>query len=374
MHRRPLKACARWWPVALIAGQLWCALRAAAAFRRLPELAPPSGRDALPPVSIVVPARNEAANLPALLPSLGSLDYPTLEVIVVDDGSSDGTAGIAASFGAGVVAAGDLPSGWAGKPHACLVGARAALHPWILFTDADTVHAPASLAAVMSRIRDDNLEAVSLFCGQRCLSFWERLLIPYAYRHFFAGVNARAVNDPRARSALANGQYILISLGAYTRIGGHEAVANSIVEYVALASVFKREGIRYQMFRAGDLVEVRMYRGLSDIRAGFTKNSSRFLAQDPRRGAVVLLSTLLDSVPLSLLVAGVVTRRRGRLAMGICSWAIAALGLAPWMGWFNVPRQHAALQPLAAAAFQLIALEGLRALRPGSTEWKGRRY
>ncbi|MBI2760551.1 MAG: glycosyltransferase [Chloroflexi bacterium] len=88
MLRRSLQACARWWPAALLAGQTWCALRAAAAYRSLPVLPAAQPDETLPPVSIVMPARDEAANLPDLLPSLLALDYPAFEVIVVDDGST----------------------------------------------------------------------------------------------------------------------------------------------------------------------------------------------------------------------------------------------------------------------------------------------
>jgi chlorobactene glucosyltransferase len=359
----------------LLGVQGWCALRAARGYRGLPVVAAvPAPAGSLPPVSIIVPARDEAENLRRLLPSLNALRYPAFEIIVVDDSSTDETATVARALGARVVEAGPLPPGWAGKPHACVAGVRAALHQWLLFTDADTEHAPKSLAAVLSYVAVHDLEALSAFCGQRCESVWERLLLPYAFRHFFAGVDAASVNRPDGRQALANGQYVLLRREVYERTGGHGAVRYSIAEDVALALLLKRCGVRYRMVRAESLVRVRMYHGLGAIRRGFAKNSSRFLAQDRGRGALVVLSTLADGAALALIGAGIVRRDRGVVVAGLASWLVGAAGLAPWMHRFGVPRRYATLQPLAAGAFQVIALEGLRALRPGGTEWKGRRY
>jgi chlorobactene glucosyltransferase len=328
----------------------------------------------LPSVSVIVPARNEEHTLPRLLGSLRSLDYPLYEVIVVDDDSTDATARVAAAHGARVVAAGPLPDGWVGKPHACQAGAGAARNGWLLFTDADTCHDRASLSASMALVMAHDLDALSVFCGQRCEGYWERLLLPFAYRHFFAGVSSRAANDPARREALANGQYLLISREAYERIGGHAAVRASIVEDVAIARVIKRAGLRFRILRAERLVEVRMYRGLAEIRGGFAKNSVRFLADDPGRGARVLASTLLDGAVLPLVMTGVLRRDRLLIASGLGSWAIAASGMRPWLRVFGVPSRYALLQPLASVVFQTITLAGITAMRRGGTQWKGRRY
>lgn len=368
----------QWWPwlLPLIpVAQWWFALRSARSYGGLPLVGDQVLPDAdLPPVSIIIPARNEAYNLPTLLASLRRLRYPAYECIVVDDGSEDSTRDVADAGGAAVVPAGPLPAGWTGKPHACRQGASAARYPWLLFTDADTVHDPDSLARAMSSAVTSDLDALSLLCGQRCKRFWERLLLPYVYRQFFAGVDAGAVNDPDRRETLANGQYILIRRDAYERIGGHEAVRGSIVEDVALAGVFQRAGLRYRLVRGESAVQVRMYRNLGEIRRGFAKNSSRFLADNPKRGVQVLASTLCDGCAPALLVAGVLGRNRTVALAGLASWLVAARGLWPWMRWFGVPARYALAQPLAALVFQVISLLGIGALRPGGTEWKGRRY
>lgn len=362
------------WPLALLTLQGWCARQAWRAWQGLPELPlGVPGHDA-PAVSVVVPARDEAATLPALLPSLLALDYPRVDTLLIDDGSTDGTAAVAGAFGVRVVTAPPLPAGWTGKPHACAAGAAATTGEWLLFTDADTCHAPASLASALAYTRAHGLEALTLFPTQRCVTFWERLLVPYAYRHYFTGIAPGRANDPAAPDALANGQYLLIQRASYERIGGHAAVCGQIIEDVALAARFKREQVRFQILRAGALVEVRMYTGLTAIRHGFAKNSSRFLLANPRGGAWTLLSTILDGAGTVLLLIGVSRRCSPLLGAGVVSWLVAAAGLSPWLRVAGVPRGWAALQPLAAFTFQLIALDGLRALRPGATRWKGRRY
>lgn len=402
-----------WWPVAVLGAQIWCGLRAWHAWQRLPLLAAPatslpaggSGPAAdraaaagppttdhrsrheggavaathtwtggLPSVDIIVPARDEAETLPVLLPSLLALAYPFARVLVVDDGSTDGTAAVARSLGVAVLSAPALPPGWAGKPHACAAGAAATGSAWLLFTDADTWHAPTSLTAAVAFAEQHQLDALSLFPAQRCLTFWERLLVPFAYRHYFAGVDARRVNDPAEPEALANGQYLLVRRTGYERAGGHAAVRDSIIEDVALAAVFKRAGVRCHAVRAGEQVQVRMYDGLGAIRRGFSKNSSRFLLANPRGGGWTVFSTLLDGAALPLLLLGLCRRCRVLTLAGLLSWGVGAAALVPWLRAAGVPRRFALLQPLAAAAFQTVALGGLRALRPGATEWKGRRY
>ena len=272
-------------------------------YARLPALPPAlEVRAAWPRVSIIIPARNEAARLPTLLRSLATLDYPDYDVIVVDDESEDDTAALAARSGARVVRGTPLPVGWTGKSHACAQGADVADGALLLFTDADTVHEPASLRAAVAYLEREDLGALSLITGQRCETFFERLLLPTAYAMLFAGVSPHRVNRRRHASPLANGQYILCRRAAYEQAGGHAAVRGSIIEDAALARALSRAGVRYRLCRAESLVSVRMYGGLGELWAGFRKNAARYVLDDPRRLPATALYSAALGMALPLLI------------------------------------------------------------------------
>lgn len=328
-----------------------------------------------PRVSIIIPARDEAANLGRLLPSLLNLDYAQVEIIVVDDQSTDATAALASEFDALIVRSPGPPPGWSGKNYACHLGAMAATGEWLLFTDADTEHMPQSLASVMGYVQDRQLDAVSLLLGQTCISFWERALLPFAYQQYFVGVPGATVNDPRSSAALANGQYILLRRRVYEQIGGHEAVRSSLVEDVRLAHLMKSLGVRFGVARAEGLVYVRMYRGLREIWNGFSKNSFQFLTLDPKRGMLVMLSTALAALTPSLLSQGWQQNSQALTLMAGYSYAFLALGLMAWDRLFRVPVWYGLLQPLSAMTFVLIAMNSaVRSLTGSGVSWKGRVY
>ena len=370
---------ARLAPAAAAAWGAWTSWRAEQHYQALGVLTPAvPAPDEWPSVSIVIPARDESATLPTLLGSLRALTYTgPLETIVVDDVSSDSTGALAAAYGARVLRLEecDRPAGWLGKPNACQRGAACTGGEWLLFLDADTTLAPSALEAILSRARTEGLDVLSLFLRQRCATFWERLLLAYAFQQFFAGVSPRRLTDPHSREALLNGQCILIRRTAYDSIGGHGAVRDSIVEDVALARILKAAGHRTAVVRGEAFGTVRMYRSLAQIRAGFAKNAYAFLADEPRRGARVAVASTCASLPLPLLAAAAVTRRPTLLALGLVAWAALATAMAPWTRRFGAGTPVALLQPLAALLFQTVALEStLRRLAGRPMAWKGRTY
>ncbi|HEX6797022.1 MAG TPA: glycosyltransferase [Ktedonobacterales bacterium] len=333
-----------------------------------------------PSVSVVVPARNEERNLPKLLRSLIALDYPAYEVIVVDDASTDATPAIADRYAAdteGLVRALHLAGpdpGWTGKTWACWQGAQAARGGWLLFTDADTEHEYGSLRAAVWSAHEAGTAALSLFPRQQCLSFWERLLLPFAYQQYFVGVRPRRLSRPTG-SALANGQYFLIQREAYAACGGHAAVAGSIIDDVALAGALKRAGYSPLVCHGEELVRVRMYTGLRALVAGFQKNALQFLRQQGLAGALVVLSTACNTGILAALAWAIYARSPLSLGAAVLAYGAQVALLMPWERAFGVRRAYALLAPLAALAFTLIALASmLRVLTGRRVFWKGRRY
>src|SRR5580693_3820161 len=216
---------------------------------------------ARPTVSVIVPARNEEACLGACLQSLVSQNNATqngvvpLEIIVVDDHSTDRTRAIASSFSeqqVRVIEAGPLPAGWTGKNNAVTAGAKAARGEWLLFTDADTIHLPGSLARSVSEARENQADLLSYSPEQIAVTFWEMAVLPVVFAELARQYPPSKVSDPKSPEAAANGQYILVKRDAYEAVGGHAAVASAILEDVALARAIKASGRKIRFRYAAD--------------------------------------------------------------------------------------------------------------------------
>jgi chlorobactene glucosyltransferase len=372
------------WAAALIVAA--AGARSLARYQALPEALPiPLAADTppldvalgAPLVSIIVPARNEARTLSTLLPSLLQQDYPRLEVIAVDDASTDDTAAIAAHWAARdprlrVIRCAGPPPGWTGKSAACWQGAQAARGDWLLFTDADTCHAPAALRSALALAAREHACAISLLPRQRCEGFWERLLLPFAYQSYFVGVNTHALRRP-ATPALANGQYYLISRAAYAAAGGHAVIAHSVIDDVALAGALKRAGYPTLVARGETLVSVRMYESFGALAQGFTKNTAQFVRAQRGAGALVALATAASAVTIPTLLSRAARGDALGASGALAAWLAAGWTLAPWARRFGVRRRYLPLAPLAALVFTGVALTSFaHVLLRWPVRWKGR--
>ncbi len=206
-----------------------------------------------PKVSIIVPARNEEASLADCLQSLVTQTGIAYEIIVVDDHSTDRTREIASSFpGVRVIEAGPLPHDWTGKNNAVTTGARQAHGDWLLFTDADTIHLPGSLASALKEAEENGAELLSYSPEQIAVTFWEMATLPVVFAELARQYSPSKVSDPASPIAAANGQYILIRRDTYDAVGGHAAIAANILEDV-------RSGPRREKFRPQDSLPLRRY-------------------------------------------------------------------------------------------------------------------
>ncbi len=328
-----------------------------------------------PAVSVIVPARNEQAGLRACLESIVAQTRIDFEVIVVDDGSIDRTRDIAESFsGVQVVRPSSLMPGWSGKNNAVASGARVARGEWLLFTDADTVHLPGSLARAVNEAKVNGVALLSFSPEQEVCGFWERAVMPVIFAELASRFRPADVSDPASSLAAANGQYLLITRGAYDAVGGHEAIASSLLEDVALARAVKSSGRKILFRYGGDSVRTRMYRSFSQLREGWTKNLA-LLFPAPLWLATVRLSEFV--LITGNLLAGFYFWFRGDR---ISVYVVAGLFVALYLSFLRrVSKAHfgwksGLLALLGLPIFSYLLLRSRSSHRRGSVTWKGRAY
>ncbi|MGA8150951.1 MAG: glycosyltransferase [Terriglobales bacterium] len=327
-----------------------------------------------PLVSVIVPARNEEACLGRCLHSLVSQQGVEFEVIVVDDGSADGTREIAQSFpGVSIVDAEPIPPGWTGKNNAVWTGSKRARGAWLLFTDADTVHLPGSLARSVAEAQGHGAALLSYSPEQEVHRFWEKAVMPVIFSELAATYRPSLVSNAASPVAAANGQYLLISREAYDAVGGHAAVGPSLLEDVALARLVKASG-RKIFFRYGaDAVRTRMYRSFGQLREGWTKNLV-LLFHSPRRLAALRLTEFA-------LIAGGATAAFAQAARGRTAVALICGILAVVLIVVQQKRIRAAhfawdanlLSLIGLPLFSYLLWRSQRFHKLGRVTWKGRR-
>jgi glycosyltransferase involved in cell wall biosynthesis len=324
-----------------------------------------------PIVSVIVPARNEAARLRACLESLVAQTGVAFEVIVVDDHSTDRTREIARSFpGVRVIDAAPLPQGWTGKNNAVTCGARIAHGEWLLFTDADTVHLPGSLARSLDEANRHDAALLSYSPEQIVATVWEKAVMPVIFAELASRYRPSRVSDPNSAVAAANGQYILITRDAYDAVGGHAAIAGNLLEDVALARGVKGSGRKIVFRYGGDAVRTRMYRSFAQLREGWTKNLA-LLFPSP---VWLALWRLLE---FAVIVASLVLSTK---AIAEKSFFYAALcSIPPLITIMRISRAHFSWDATVLGLFGLpffayLLLLSKRAHANGSVSWKGRSY
>ena len=204
----------------------------------------------LPCISVLIPARNEEEDIVPCLDSLRKQDYPAYEILVLDDNSTDRTAERVAEVAAKdprvkLVRGKPLPRGWAGKPYACHQLAAQAKGSWLLFTDADTIHAPTMLSSAMAYAHEHKLSLISGLPLQKTVSFSQRVAVPAMYFLILCGMPLWWVQGARRpRPGLVIGQFIFVSAADYHEVGGHEAVRSKILEDIWLGFTMARHGKR----------------------------------------------------------------------------------------------------------------------------------
>ena len=329
-----------------------------------------------PLISVIIPARNEARNIERCVRSILATTYPSIEVIVVDDRSSDGTGDLVERLGVRLVHGAELPPGWFGKQWALVQGYRVARGELLLFADADTKHEPELIARAVTALQTERVDLFSVIPHQETVTFWERLIQPHVFLALQARIgDLRSVNRTRVPwNAIANGQFILTTRSSYEAAGTHEAVKDSVADDLSLAQAYVRHGFDIFLAHAADYMTTRMYGSLGEIIAGWSKNLALGapLMAPPVRWIRALLPYFIWTPALLWLGPPI--------AWAALGWDFAAIAtVASLITWIGIhagergPLRYALLYPLGVT---MVAFIMLRSAWRGSSkvEWRGRTY
>ncbi|MBN2219977.1 MAG: glycosyltransferase [Kosmotogaceae bacterium] len=334
-----------------------------------------------PMVSILVPARNEEKNIFACVKSLLNQDYSNIEVIVLEDRSSDRTMEILQSIGANsdilrIIKGKPLPDGWLGKHWACNQLSAEAKGKILFFTDADTVHSPSTVSYAVKAMQIEELDLLTAVVRERTDTLGELLTVPFMV-HSILSIFPLAVAYRTKWRALSVtcGQFMMFKKESYCSIGGHESVRDHGVDDLSLGKLIKKAGMKWRLYNASDLVECKMYESFKDACSGFLKNY--FALFEYRLIPAIFVWTWILAInvfPLTMLmlfISGVVNSS----TIGISSTVSVLFSLIFWL----LASAKFALSPLVAAIYPLIttisSIIGYLSILFhffGSTKWKGR--
>ncbi|MEU4951823.1 glycosyltransferase [Streptomyces lavendulae] len=399
---------------ASLAAWLWLTLAQGMFWRTDVRLPPRSAPARWPSVAIIVPARDEAEVLPLSLPSLLAQDYPgEAGIVLVDDGSGDGTGALAARLAAEqpglpltVVSPGDPPPGWTGKlwavrhgiAHVRTAHTRAHVNghahepahepahapgtpegpgpEFLLLTDADIAHEPDSLRELVAAANSADLDLVSQMARLRVVSPWERLVVP-AFVYFFAQLYPfRRINRPGARTSAAAGGCVLLRTEAAVRAGIPDSIRQAVIDDVALARAVRRAGGRIWLGLAERVDSVRPYSGLGDLWRMVSRSAYAQLRHRP----VLLAGTvaglvLVYLVPPAALCAGLAAGRPAMAWAGGTAWLLMAGTYLPMLRYYRQSPLLAPLLPLTALLYLLMTVDSaVQHYRGRGAAWKGRTY
>lgn len=326
-------------------------------------------------ISIIIPARDEEDNIERLLESLNHQSLPPLEIIVVNDGSTDRTAEVAQHLGARVIDAAPLPAGWNGKPWACQQGADSAAGQWLLFLDADLVLEPQAINS-LTRLCQSPDQVYSV-CPHHVIRKSYEELSAFFNVLMLAGVNAFGPEKHAVDDSALFGQCLLISRDHYQTVGGHAEVKGEVLENFRLATRLKARGIRRACYLGKGLMTMRMFpHGIAELRASWKKGFVSGAANTPPR-ALVSASVWISGLMLTIVSVGLALtpyRTGPLLLLTTIAYLIHAgqcLYVFRLAGTFSV--WNALFFPVSLLFYQGLFFSSLIAKNRGSAIlWKGR--
>jgi hopene-associated glycosyltransferase HpnB len=331
-------------------------------------------------VTVLIPARDEAELIGRSLDALARQGRG-LEVVVVDDQSSDDTRGSAAraagtSVALRIVEGRPLPAGWAGKLWALEQGLGAVDRPYVLLLDADIELAQHTVPALLQKLRESDATLVSLMAELRCVTFWERLLSP-AFVFFFKLLYPFALsNDPAKKTAAAAGGCMLVRADALRAIGGFAAIRGALIDDCTLAAALKRHRPPIWLGLSHSVRSLRAYPALDDFWSMVARSAFTQLRYST---SLLLLATLLMVITLLAPVAGAVaSAAAGDLTLALvagAAWLAVAAAYWPVVAFYRLPAPWALTLPFAAALFLAMTWgSALGYWRGTRASWKARDY
>ncbi len=361
-----------WWFLA--AYLIYCAWENTRLF--IKPTAPDPKRKKWPFVSILIPARNEELRIKPCLEGMLSQDYPSYEILVLDDRSTDKTPQVVRGFGAGkvkVLRGKPLPPGWLGKPWACQQLAQEAKGEWLFFTDADTWHKPEMLKRTVQMAEQKKADVLSLFTRQVTKTWMEALVIPVMAYTLLAFLPTRwslGRNRFFNRFAGVSGQFVFIKRKVYQDFGGHETVKGEIVEDLNFGKEVVQRGYRLVLGDGSDFSYCRMYTNAKEVWEGFSKNFFPALKFSIFYFLNALVALILDGVvPFAVLCFG----KNYPLFWPALSLAIVSISVrALQSGKYGFHKGSVLFHPVGCFLFALIGFNSLRWFWFDKGHWKGR--
>ena len=375
-----------WFGATVLSALIWLSrhLQIAKARKLMPPLnsrmyAKDPGR--LPSLSLLVAAKDEESNIGPCLRSLLAQDYPDYEVIAIDDRSSDRTGAIvdelaAQNPGLRALHVRELRPGWFGKNNAMREGVERAVGEWLCFTDADCVFESPRVLTVATRFaQEKGADFLSVLPSHQASSFWERVIQPACSGILLIWFHPLSVNDPKRRTAYANGAFMLMRRSCYAAIGGHEVVKSEINEDIHLAALAKQAGQRLCVVSNEDLYSVRMYSSLAHMWSGWTRIFYGCFRTIRRLLLSLLVVTMVSLLPWLALAGGALIGGLHPHASTAWPW-LGGAGLAACLAQLSVMVRFYALSRLPPAyglLYPLGAVIGFGALINAIRRVSGRR-
>jgi glycosyltransferase involved in cell wall biosynthesis len=338
----------------------------------LKDCAPAADADC-PRISVIFAARDEEEKLPGALATLVAVDYPNLEIVAVDDRSSDATSRILDEFAANhpqlrVAHVRELPAGWLGKPHALQKGYEVSSGEWLVFTDADVKFRPDALRRVVTLVRGRGLDHLTLVGNVERSGFWDTVVISFFVMGFQLAADLHAVSNPNSRAYVGVGAFQMLKRSPYEACGTHRRLAMEVIDDMKLGKLVKQAGFRSGVAIAEDAVSVEWHLGLQNLIRGLEKNFFAAAGFSVGMVALQIASMLLFNVApfLGLAFGGGWVRVLAGIAV------VAALGFH--VGGdvvMRVSTLYCLTLPLGAVLFAYILLRStVITLRQGGIYWR----